>query len=171
MRQRVLIAMALLGAPKLLIADEPTTALDVTIQAQILDLIRTMKSDGDMAMILVTHDLGVVAEVVDRVLVMYGGRVMEQAPTDQIFLNPSHPYTKALLSCLPRLDGKDERLEPIEGNPPRDSTDPKGARFNPGVPRRETSVQNRYRKRSRWVRDMCPIAGFTERRAQHECIT
>ena len=134
MRQRVLIAMALLGSPKLLIADEPTTALDVTIQAQILELIRTMKSEGEMAMILVTHDLGVVAEVVDRVLVMYGGRVMEQAPTDQIFLQPSHPYTQALLSCLPRLDGQEERLEPIEGNPPEGLNRPKGCPFQPRCP-------------------------------------
>ena len=134
MRQRVLIAMALLGSPKLLIADEPTTALDVTIQAQILELIRKMKEEGEMAMILVTHDLGVVAEVVDRVLVMYGGRVMEEAPTDQIFLAPSHPYTKALLSCLPRLDGEEERLEPIEGNPPEGMNRPPGCPFEPRCP-------------------------------------
>jgi oligopeptide/dipeptide ABC transporter ATP-binding protein len=134
MRQRVLIAMALLGSPKLLIADEPTTALDVTIQAQILELIGKMKEEGEMAMILVTHDLGVVAEVVDRVLVMYGGRVMEEAPTDQIFLAPSHPYTKALLSCLPRLDGEEERLEPIEGNPPEGMNRPPGCPFEPRCP-------------------------------------
>jgi oligopeptide transport system ATP-binding protein len=134
MRQRVMIAMALLGTPKLLIADEPTTALDVTIQAQILELIRKVKDEESMAMILVTHDLGVVAEVVDRVLVMYGGSVMEEAPTESLFRNPSHPYTRALLACLPRLDQNTERLSPIQGNPPDLNNRPSGCPFHPRCP-------------------------------------
>jgi len=104
MRQRVLIATALLGNPRLLIADEPTTALDVTTQSQILDLIRSIREEREMAMILVTHDLGVVAEVVDRVLVMNGGHLMEEAPTEQLFKAPAHEYTRDLLNCIPRLD-------------------------------------------------------------------
>ncbi len=116
MRQRVLIAMALLGNPRLLIADEPTTALDVTTQAQILELIRSIKEEREMAMILITHDLSVVAEVVDRVVVMNGGKVMEEAPTEQLFRNPSHPYTRALLSCIPRLDGSSSRFHEMDSS-------------------------------------------------------
>jgi oligopeptide transport system ATP-binding protein len=119
MRQRVMIAMALSCNPKLLIADEPTTALDVTIQAQILELIRRLKSEFNTAVIFITHDLGVVAGLCDRVIVMYGGRIMEEAPTVQIFGEPRHPYTLGLLKSVPRLDEeRKERLEPIPGMPP-----------------------------------------------------
>jgi oligopeptide transport system ATP-binding protein len=119
MRQRVMIAMALSCNPKLLIADEPTTALDVTIQAQILELIRRLKSEFNTAVIFITHDLGVVAGLCDRVIVMYGGRIMEEAPTVQIYGEPRHPYTLGLLKSVPRLDEeRKERLEPIPGMPP-----------------------------------------------------
>ena len=121
MRQRVMIAMALSCNPKLLIADEPTTALDVTIQAEILDLLRELKEDFDLSMLLITHDLGVVAETADRVAVMYAGRIVEQAPVREIFHNPRHPYTEGLLRSVPRLteEGlKMRRLETIEGTVP-----------------------------------------------------
>jgi len=118
MRQRVMIAMALSCKPKLLIADEPTTALDVTIQAQILDLINKMRSESGAAVVFITHDLGVVSEICDKVAVMYAGMVMECGTIDEIFYNTSHPYTKGLMACLPRLDGgKRGILEAIEGAP------------------------------------------------------
>jgi oligopeptide transport system ATP-binding protein len=118
MRQRAMIAMALCCQPKLLIADEPTTALDVTIQAQILDLMRTLRSETAAAIILITHDLGIVSDICDKVIVMYGGKVVERGSTDQIFYQTAHPYTKGLLECLPRLDEDDARqLTPIEGSP------------------------------------------------------
>ncbi len=128
MRQRVMIAMALLCKPELLIADEPTTALDVTIQAQILDLIRSMRDELGMAVILITHDLGVVAGTTDDVIVMYAGRVVEQARTRELFREPKHPYTLGLLRSIPRLDRDDARLTPIPGRPP-DLT-----RLAPGCP-------------------------------------
>src|SRR6476469_9122301 len=119
MRQRVMIAMALSCNPKLLIADEPTTALDVTIQAQILDLIKRLKSEFNTAVIFITHDLGVVAGLCDRVIVMYAGRIAEHAPTMQLYKDPRHPYTLGLLKSVPRLDEvRKERLEPIPGMPP-----------------------------------------------------
>ena len=119
MRQRVMIAMALSCNPKLLIADEPTTALDVTIQAQILDLISRLKQEFNTAIIFITHDLGVVAGLCDRVIVMYGGRIMEHASTMQLYTDPRHPYTLGLLKSVPRLDEvRKERLEPIPGMPP-----------------------------------------------------
>ena len=120
MRQRVMIAMALLCDPALLIADEPTTALDVTIQAQILDLLRELRRERGMSIIFITHDLGVVAGICDRILVMYAGRVVEEAPTRELFKNPTHPYTLALLRSVPRVDGAAHgRLANIEGRPPR----------------------------------------------------
>jgi oligopeptide/dipeptide ABC transporter ATP-binding protein len=120
MRQRVMIAMALLCDPALLIADEPTTALDVTIQAQILDLLSGLRRERGMAIVLVTHDLGVVAGFCDRILVMYAGRIVEEAPTRELFASPTHPYTKALLASVPRADGAVHgRLAHIEGIPPR----------------------------------------------------
>ena len=121
MRQRVMIAMALACEPKVLIADEPTTALDVTIQAQILELIRDLRRQSGMAIIWVTHDLGVVANIADRVAVMYGGKIVEYAKVDQLFANPKHPYTQALLSTLPIIDGECAlvRLRTIEGQPPK----------------------------------------------------
>ncbi|MCL2079012.1 MAG: ABC transporter ATP-binding protein [Oscillospiraceae bacterium] len=118
MRQRVMIAMALSCEPKLLIADEPTTALDVTVQAQILDLMKTLRSETDAAVILITHDLGIVADICDTVVVMYAGTVVERGTVDEIYDNTAHPYTRGLLDCLPRLDGDtDSPLEPIEGLP------------------------------------------------------
>ncbi|MBO9385681.1 MAG: ABC transporter ATP-binding protein [Thermomicrobium sp.] len=119
MRQRVMIAMALSCNPSLLIADEPTTALDVTIQAQILDLIRTLQHEHNTALILITHDLGVVAGMTDRINVMYAGHIVETAPTEELFENPKHPYTVGLLNSIPRLDApRKERLNPIRGLPP-----------------------------------------------------
>jgi oligopeptide transport system ATP-binding protein len=120
MRQRVMIAMALLCDPEILIADEPTTALDVTIQAQILDLLQELRRERGMAIVLITHDLGVVAGTCDRILVMYAGRVVEEAPTRDLFARPAHPYTLALLRSVPRVDGEAHgRLAHIEGRPPR----------------------------------------------------
>jgi phosphonate C-P lyase system protein PhnK len=118
MRQRVMIAMAIACQPKLLIADEPTTALDVTIQAQILDLLREFKREFAMAVIIITHDLGVVAQIADRVVVMYAGRTIETAPVKTIFENPQHPYTKVLITSIPSLYDQPERLQTIEGAPP-----------------------------------------------------
>ena len=132
MRQRVMIAMALLCDPAVLIADEPTTALDVTIQAQILDLLRELQRERGMAVVLVTHDLGVVAGVADRVVVMYAGQVVEEAPTPALFARPSHPYTSALLRSVPRVAGDAHaRLAPIEGMPPRLDRELVGCRFAP----------------------------------------
>lgn len=118
MRQRVLIAMALACKPKLLIADEPTTALDVTIQAQILELLKKLQKENDMSVVLITHDLGVVATICSRILVMYAGMVMEEGMAHEIFYSPKHPYTKALLNSIPRVDGEKTRLKPIKGSSP-----------------------------------------------------
>src|SRR5687768_5133674 len=119
MRQRAMIAMALSNNPKLLIADEPTTALDVTVQAQILDLIERLQQEFDAAVVIITHDLGVVAEIADEIAVMYAGRIVERAKTDAIFADPEHPYTWGLLRSIPRLDSpRDEELVPIPGRPP-----------------------------------------------------
>jgi len=131
MRQRVMIAMALSCNPKLLIADEPTTALDGTIQAQILDLIKKLKEDLEMAMMLITHDLGVVAEVANRVLVMYAGKIVEGADTQSIVRNPQHPYTSGLLGSMPGLDEDKDRLTVIEGGVPNPFALPRGCRFHP----------------------------------------
>ena len=129
MRQRVMIAMALANAPRLLIADEPTTALDVTIQAQILELMHQLQSETGTAVVLITHDLGVVAEVADDVVVMYAGRVVEQAPVQQLFEQPQHPYTVGLLGSIPRLHGEPRRLASIEGQVPSPLRWPVGCRF------------------------------------------
>ncbi|MBV9228083.1 MAG: ABC transporter ATP-binding protein [Chloroflexi bacterium] len=132
MRQRVMIAMALACNPRLLIADEPTTALDVTVQAQILELISGVCSEFGTALILITHDLGVVAGVADRVVVMYAGRVVEEAPTDELFANPRHPYTQGLLASVPRLDEqRHAELKTIEGAPPDLLRPPTGCPFMP----------------------------------------
>ena len=132
MRQRVMIAMALLCKPELLIADEPTTALDVTIQAQILDLIADLQRDLGTSVILITHDLGVVAGMTDRVLVMYGGRVVEEGRTEDLFADPLHPYTRGLLRSVPRLDEeKTDELVPIPGLPPHPMDLPSGCPFHP----------------------------------------
>ncbi len=130
MRQRVMIAMALALEPEVLIADEPTTALDVTIQAQILDLLRALNRDRGVSVVLITHDLGVVAELADRVVVMYAGQVVEQAGVDDLFATPRHPYTRGLLDSIPRLDGPlQQRLPQIPGHPPSLLNPPDGCRF------------------------------------------
>jgi oligopeptide/dipeptide ABC transporter ATP-binding protein len=132
MRQRVMVAMALVCRPKLVIADEPTTALDVTIQAQLLDLITTLTREMGTAVILITHDLGVVAQTCQRIVVMYGGRVVETAGADDLFDRPHHPYTEGLLASVPRLGRKlHQRLVSIEGSPPDLVAPPSGCRFRP----------------------------------------
>ena len=134
MRQRVMIAMALINDPDLLIADEPTTALDVTTQAQILNLMERLQSDFGSAIVIITHDLGVVAEVADEVVVMYAARVVERAPVENIFTRPHMPYTWGLLGSLPRLDANVERLVQIPGQPPSLLRPPRGCRFHPRCP-------------------------------------
>lgn len=131
MRQRIMIAMSLLCQPRLLIADEPTTALDVTVQAQIMDLLGDIRRDFGTAIILITHDLGVVAGFCDRTLVLYGGQIMEEGTTDDIFYAPSHPYTRGLLEAVPRLDRVETELATIAGEPPDMSRLPKGCPFSP----------------------------------------
>ena len=134
MRQRVMIAMALSCNPKLLIADEPTTALDVTVQAQILELIKRLQQELGMSVIMITHDLGVIAEVADRVQVMYAGKVVEEGTTNQIFNKPKHPYTIGLLKSMPVLNQKKERLAVIEGVVPNPTDFPSGCKFHPRCP-------------------------------------
>jgi oligopeptide/dipeptide ABC transporter ATP-binding protein len=136
MRQRVMIAMALSCNPELLIADEPTTALDVTIQAQILELMRELRERTGAAILLITHDLGVVAEMCDEVAVMYAGRIVEQASTEDIFANPKHPYTQGLMASVPRLGEKQDRLHVIKGNVPNPLAVPPGCTFHPRCPQR-----------------------------------
>jgi oligopeptide/dipeptide ABC transporter ATP-binding protein len=137
MRQRVMIAIALACNPKLLLADEPTTALDVTVQAEILDLLEELRREHDMGMIIITHDMGVVAETADEVAVMYAGQIVEQAETQELFDNPEHPYTEALLDALPQLEGegiRQGRLRSIPGRPPDLILPPPGCRFAPRCP-------------------------------------
>ena len=132
MRQRVVIAMALSCNPALLVADEPTTALDVTVQAQILDLLRKLRKNHGSAIIFITHDMGVMAEIADRMLVMYAGRVVERGSKEELFLSPMHPYTRALLDSIPPLSGeKPRRLKAIPGSPPNLLNRPKGCSFAP----------------------------------------
>jgi oligopeptide transport system ATP-binding protein len=159
MRQRIMIAMSLLCQPRLLIADEPTTALDVTVQAQIMDLLGDVRSEFGTAVILITHDLGIVADFCDRTLVLYGGQVMEEGDTGHIFAEPSHPYTMGLLQAVPRLDRDDDTLATIAGEPPDMSRLPAGCPFSP---------------RCQMVRDECPTVrpaleefGDNRRRACH----
>ncbi|WIJ26001.1 ABC transporter ATP-binding protein [Devosia sp. RR2S18] len=131
MRQRVMIAMALLCQPKILIADEPTTALDVTVQAQMLDLFKSLTEDFGTALVLITHDLGVVAGVADKMMVMYGGRAVEKGSVDDLFYDPRHPYTLGLLHSTPHIAKRAVRLDPIQGLPPSLENLPKGCSFNP----------------------------------------
>ncbi|WP_370156509.1 ABC transporter ATP-binding protein [Ferrovibrio sp.] len=138
MRQRAMIAMALACGPELLIADEPTTALDVTVQAQILDLLRDLQRDSGAAILLISHDLGVIAEMADEVAVMYAGRVVEQAPVARLFEAPQHPYTIGLLGSIPRLDYDQLQLAAIEGSVPDPSNPPPGCRFAPRCPFADT---------------------------------
>ncbi len=141
MRQRVMIAMALACKPKLLIADEPTTALDVTVQAQILDLLRDLQAETGMGIILITHDLGVIAEMADDVAVMYAGRVVERASARDLFEDPQHPYTLGLLGSIPRLDLDRDRLTAIEGTVPPPFAWPPGCRFAPRCPFAEAACE------------------------------
>lgn len=150
MRQRVMIAMALALDPELLIADEPTTALDVTVQAQIMGLLAELQRERNMGLILITHDMGVVADVADRINVMYAGRIVEKAPVYDIYAKPSHPYTKALLESIPRVDLKGQQLNVIKGLPPNLTNIPPGCAFNP---------------RCRYVQDVCkrdPVPPLSE---------
>ncbi|HEX7065780.1 MAG TPA: ABC transporter ATP-binding protein, partial [Bacillales bacterium] len=135
MRQRVMIAIAMSCNPKLLIADEPTTALDVTIQAQILELMKELTEKFDTSILLITHDLGVVSELAERVIVMYAGEVVEEAPIDELFNDPYHPYTDGLIASVPTLDGEIERLNSIPGNVPAPDALPQGCRFAPRCPK------------------------------------
>ena len=134
MRQRVMIAIALAAEPEILIADEPTTALDVTVQAQILEVLDQLRSQRGMAVLLITHDLGIVAGRADRVAVMYAGEIVEEAPTARLFAQPSHPYTQGLFASIPRLSGPIERLNPIPGTVPPAAAWPSGCRFRPRCP-------------------------------------
>ena len=134
MKQRVVIAMALACNPELLLADEPTTALDVTIQAQVLEMIKALKEKFNTSMILITHDLGVVAETCDKVAIVYAGEVVESGSKEQIFRNPLHPYTKGLFASLPKLDDDSKRLKPIKGLPPDPTHLPEGCKFCPRCP-------------------------------------
>jgi oligopeptide transport system ATP-binding protein len=134
MRQRIMIAMAMALEPALIIADEPTTALDVTVQAQVMDLLAELQRELNMGLILITHDLGVVADVADRIAVMYAGRIVESAPVHDIYKAPAHPYTKGLLDSIPRLDQKGQELYAIKGLPPNLMNIPPGCAFNPRCP-------------------------------------
>ncbi|AYG80662.1 Oligopeptide transport ATP-binding protein OppD [Streptomyces hundungensis] len=134
MRQRIMIAMAMALEPSLIIADEPTTALDVTVQAQVMDLLAELRRELDMGLILITHDLGVVADVADKIAVMYAGRIVERAPVHEIYRRPAHPYTKGLLASIPRLDQKGRELYAIKGLPPNLMHIPPGCAFNPRCP-------------------------------------
>ncbi|WP_407560936.1 ABC transporter ATP-binding protein [Streptomyces sp. 184] len=135
MRQRIMIAMALALGPELIIADEPTTALDVTVQAQVMDLLAELRDETGMGLILITHDLGVVADVADKIAVMYAGRIMETAPVHDLYKAPAHPYTRGLLDSIPRLDQKGQELSAIHGTPPSLLSIPPGCPFNPRCPR------------------------------------
>ncbi len=135
MRQRVMIAMALALDPAVIIADEPTTALDVTVQAQVVDLLLDLQRENGMGIVLITHDLGVVAETADRVAVMYAGRIVETGAIDEVFTRPAHPYTAGLMNSIPRVDQVGERLSPIVGSPPSLAAIPPGCAFHPRCPR------------------------------------
>ena len=141
MRQRVMIAMALACEPTLLLADEPTTALDVTIQAQVLGLLADLKDRHGMAMLFITHNLGVVAQIADRVAVMYAGQIVEEAPVREIFTQPAHPYTRALFSAIPRMDRAEQVLAAIPGRVPPLDAMPKGCRFAPRCPLRREGCE------------------------------
>jgi peptide/nickel transport system ATP-binding protein len=167
MRQRVMIAIALSCNPMLLIADEPTTALDVTVQAQVLDLLDELRESHDMAMILITHDMGVVAETADEVIVMYAGQVVEQAPVLELFDHPEHPYTEALLGALPQIEGeriREARLTAIPGRPPDLVSPPPACRFAPRCPHAggdsctETMPELRELRSGHWVRSAHPTS-------------
>ncbi len=177
MRQRVMIAIALSCNPKLLIADEPTTALDVTVQAQVLDLLEDLRNQHEMAMIIITHDMGVVAEAADEILVMYAGQIVEQASTLDLFDRPEHPYTEALLGALPQLEGggvREGRLTAIPGRPPDLISPPPACRFAPRCPYAglhdtcgEHMPELRQIRANHWVRSAHP---FSERSADRQGV-
>jgi oligopeptide/dipeptide ABC transporter ATP-binding protein len=176
MRQRAMIAMALANNPDILIADEPTTALDVTIQAQIIELIDKLKDEFNSAVVLITHDLGVVAEIANEIIVMYAGRVVERAPTRQLFYDPQHPYTWGLLGSIPRLDRpKQERLHSIEGMPPSLINAPEGCKFRPRCPHafdkctQEPELRNRVDEHAHL--DRCWLSVPDKRRLRVETIS
>ncbi len=146
MKQRVVIAMALACNPELILADEPTTALDVTIQAQVLEMIKALKEKFNTSMILITHDLGVVAETCDKVAIVYAGEVVESGSKEQIFRNPLHPYTKGLFASLPKLDDDSKRLKPIKGLPPDPTHLPEGCKFCPRCPHEEECQEGRSKQ-------------------------
>lgn len=147
--QRIMIAMALAGRPEILIADEPTTALDVTIQAQILDLLQQIQRETGMALVLISHDLGIIGELCERVFVLYAGRVVEEAPVDRLFAQPSHPYTRGLLQALPSLEAKQHRLAAIPGVVPNATDLPKGCPFAP-------RCAQRVERCSEWAAELAP---------------
>jgi oligopeptide/dipeptide ABC transporter ATP-binding protein len=160
MQQRVMIAMALASEPKLLVADEPTTALDVTIQAQILDLLHDLKQRLGMAILLITHNLGIVGDMADRVAVMYAGQIVELSPAKELLRRPLHPYTRALMNSVPKLGGGTDRLSAIPGNVPRIGNFPPGCRFAPRCPIAKPECSNAIPELlevepGRWVR--CPF--------------
>jgi len=161
MQQRVMIAMALASEPRLLVADEPTTALDVTIQAQILDLLRDLRRRLGMAILLITHNLGIVGDLADRVVVMYAGQVVEESPAEALLKNPLHPYTRALIASVPQPGRESERLAAIPGNVPRIGNFPPGCRFYPRCPSARpecatTMPELREVQPGRWVRCLYP---------------
>jgi oligopeptide/dipeptide ABC transporter ATP-binding protein len=167
MRQRVMIAIAIACNPKLLIADEPTTALDVTVQAGVLDLLQELRVEHDMAMIIITHDMGVVAETADDIIVMYAGQVVEHATTLDLFDRPEHPYTEALLAALPQLEGegiREGRLTAIPGRPPDLIAPPPACRFAPRCPYAgtdscsEVAPELREIREGHWVRSAHPAS-------------
>ena len=160
MQQRVMIAMALASEPKLLVADEPTTALDVTIQAQILELLHELKQRLGMAILLITHNLGIVGDMADRVAVMYAGQIVELSPAKELLCRPLHPYTKALINSVPKLAGGASRLSAIPGNVPRIGNFPPGCRFAPRCPIAKPECSKKIPElveveAGRWVR--CPF--------------
>jgi oligopeptide/dipeptide ABC transporter ATP-binding protein len=163
MQQRVMMAMALASQPKLLVADEPTTALDVTIQAQIIDLLRELKQTLGMSILLITHNLGIVGDIADRVAVMYAGQLIELAPARELLRRPLHPYTQALMNSVPRLGANAQRLTAIGGAVPQLGAFPNGCRFHPRCPKAqrecsETAPQLVEVEPGRWVR--CPFTDF-----------
>ncbi|MFD7625051.1 ABC transporter ATP-binding protein [Streptomyces sp. NPDC059851] len=158
MRQRIMIAMALALEPSLIIADEPTTALDVTVQAQVMDLLAELQRELNMGLILITHDLGVVADVADKIAVMYAGRIVEAAPVHDIYEAPAHPYTRGLLDSIPRLDQKGQELYAIKGLPPNLLAIPPGCAFNPRCPMARPVCRSD-------VPPLYPVTGVPEPRA------
>ncbi len=171
MRQRAMIAMAILNNPDLLIADEPTTALDVTVQAQILELIDRVKKEFNIGVILITHDLGVIAEVAQRVMVMYAGRAMELGSTAEVFARPLHPYTWGLLESIPHAEQKTSRLVPIEGSPPSLINVPPGCPFHPRCPHRFTPCDQErpeFRDRGGGHPEACHLTPDDKRRLWSE---